>query len=86
MSIKNFEKILNSDLEINNTIVSLFAEGAYIIFFADKTPIKICSLPWESFNVFFDNEIVNYPHFNFIISSEQSTISPSDFLLKYCTN
>jgi len=83
MSIKNFEKILNSDLEINNAIISLFAEGAYIIFFADKTPIKICSLPWESFNVFFDNEIVNYPHFNFIISSEQSTILPNDFLLKY---
>jgi len=40
MSIKNFEKILNSDLEINNTIVSLFAEGAYIIFLQTRLLLK----------------------------------------------
>lgn len=83
MSIKNFEKILNFDLEINNASISLFTEGVYIIFFADKTPIKICSFPWESFNDIFESEIVNYPNFNFIIASEQSNISPNDFLLKY---
>jgi hypothetical protein len=83
MSLKNFEKILNPDLEINNAIVSLFYEGAYNIFFDDKIPVKIFSCPWESFDSIFENEIIKLPHFNFIIASEQSTIVPNDFLLKY---
>jgi hypothetical protein len=86
MSLKNFEKIFYSELEINNIVLSLFAEGAYAIYLNDKKPIKINSLPWDTFDDNLLKELNNITKFNLIISSTQSTILPDEYLLKYSKN
>lgn len=37
---KEFWKIFYSELEINNIVLSLFAEGAYAIYLNDKNQLK----------------------------------------------